>query len=80
MQLWLGLGLSGPPMAALAWWAARKKQHPTGIAVLTVMSGTNLILLDQGVPVGQRLLPTLAAAAAAGMIAAGWELGSKQPS
>jgi len=75
MQRWVGLGLAGPPFAGLAWWAARRKGNPLGIAALTAMGGANMILIDQCVPIDARMTPIIAAGAAAAMVVGGWQLG-----
>jgi hypothetical protein len=66
---------AGAVWAALVIWQWRRwPRTRMGMVFVNVALLTNLVLIDRGVPIGERLIPPLVAGAIAVVVFTGWRL------
>ena len=70
MLLWAGLLVIGVVFRAPAWWLLRTGRSIVAVVFPAAAQAANLVLLDHGVSVSARLLPTLTAGLVASLGAA----------
>ena len=61
-------------IAWVIWRWQQKPEHRMSLVVLTAFFGTNLVLTDRGLPLRERVIPSIAASCVAAVLFTGWRL------